>query len=184
MTRRLASLLSGVSIVRDSAFQQDERQPSSLLEETSAEQFGGVHTDAHSSRCSSSQAVLWSQVFRVVGRKKRGQGWKTTTADEITWTGTFEDLPIVVVSRVRLTGGNMDQFVRNSGARIGANDWTLAGGHYVDLRVLSKTPLDDSQLQRLGHLAATQDHRPMTVRRWKERLSDATSGSGLLLPGG
>lgn len=127
---------------------------------------------AHSSRCSS-EAVSWSQVFRVVSRKKRGQGWKTTTADEITWTGTFEGLPIVVVSSVRLTGGNMAHFLRNSGARIGAHDWTLAGGHYIDLRVLSKAPLDDAQLQRLGQLAATLDHRPITVRRWKERLSEA-----------
>lgn len=126
---------------------------------------------AHNS--SFSDKLIWSQVFIAVGRKKRGQGWKTTTADEITWTGRFEDLPIVVVSTVRLTGGNMDHFVRNSGARIGAHDWTLAGGHYIDLRVLSKVALDDSQLQRLGQLAATEDDRPITVRRWKERLSDA-----------
>lgn len=56
---------------------------------------------ARSSRCSS-EAVLWSQVFRAVDRKKRGQGWKTTTADEITSTGIFESLPVVVVSTVRL----------------------------------------------------------------------------------
>ncbi|HTU47458.1 MAG TPA: hypothetical protein VMF91_20515 [Bryobacteraceae bacterium] len=121
----------------------------------------------------SSEAMAWSRNFSAIGRKTRGQGWKTTKSDEITWTGTFEGLPLVVVSRVRLTGGNMDHFVRNSGARIGAHDWTLAGGHYVDLRVLSKSPLDDAQLQRLGQLAATEDDRPMTVRRWKERLSEA-----------
>lgn len=111
---------------------------------------------AHSSRCSS-EAVSWSQVFRVVGRKKRGQGWKTTTADEITWTGTFEGLPIVVVSTVRLTGGNMAHFLRNSGARIGAHDWTLAGGHYIDLRVLSKAPLYVTR--NLSGSANSQGHR-------------------------
>lgn len=124
-------------------------------------------------RSSFSDERTWSQVFTAVGRKKRGQGWKTTTADEITWTGCFEGLPIVVVSMVRLTGGNMDHFVRNSGARIGAHDWTLAGGHYIDLRVLSKLTLNDSQLQQLGQLAATEDDRPIAVRRWKERLSEA-----------
>jgi len=40
MTRRLTSLLSGVSIVRDSAHQRDEGQPSSLLEETGADYPG------------------------------------------------------------------------------------------------------------------------------------------------
>jgi hypothetical protein len=121
----------------------------------------------------SSEQVRWSLFFKIVERKKRGQGWKTTTADEITWTGTFEGLPLLVVSTVRLTGGNMDHFVRNSGARIGAHDWSLAGGHYIDLRVLSKVPLDDLQLQRLGQLAATQDDRSITVRRWTEVLSQA-----------
>jgi hypothetical protein len=37
MTRRLTSLLPGVSIVHDSAYQRDEGQPSSLLEETGAD---------------------------------------------------------------------------------------------------------------------------------------------------
>jgi len=131
---------------------------------------------------SSSEAVSWSRVFTEVGRKRRGQDWKTTKADEITWTGSFEGQPIVVVSTVRLTGGNLAHFLRNSGARIGAHDWTLAGGHYIDLRVLSKQPINDSQLQRLGQLAATQDKRPITVRRWKERLADAINVEGLCRP--
>jgi len=41
---RLSSVLPSLSIVRGSAYQQDEGQPSSLLEETCAEQFGRLHT--------------------------------------------------------------------------------------------------------------------------------------------
>jgi len=43
MIRRLTSLLSGISIVRDSAFQRDEGQPSSLLQETCADYPGEVN---------------------------------------------------------------------------------------------------------------------------------------------
>lgn len=44
MIRRLNSVLPPFSIVRDSAYQQDEGQPSSLLEETCAEKFGRLRT--------------------------------------------------------------------------------------------------------------------------------------------
>lgn len=37
-----------------------------------------------------------------------------------------------------IQGGNMAHFLNNSGLRIGAHDWTVAGGH-IDLRVLSKS---------------------------------------------
>lgn len=44
MISRLTSMLPCLSIVHGSAYQQDEGQPSSLLEETCAEQFGRLHT--------------------------------------------------------------------------------------------------------------------------------------------
>ena len=44
MIRRLNSVLPPFSIVRGSAYQQDEGQPSSLLEQTCAEQFGRLYT--------------------------------------------------------------------------------------------------------------------------------------------
>jgi hypothetical protein len=117
--------------------------------------------------------ATWPAVFTAIARKKRGQGWKTTAADEITWSGSFEGMPLIVLSRVRLRFGNLAHFVVNSGARIGAHDWNLPGGHYVDLRVYSPRPLDDSQLQRLGQLAAAGEDRPIRIRRWEECLSEA-----------
>ena len=66
--------------------------------------------------------ATWPAVFTAIARKKRGQGWKTTAADEITWSGSFEGMPLIVPSRVRLRFGNLAHFVVNSGARIGAHD--------------------------------------------------------------
>ena len=81
-------------------------------------------------------------------------------------------MPLRVVSTVRLTFGNLAHFVINSGARIGAHEWNLPGGHYVDLRVSSAYPVGGDQLFRLGQLAATEETRPIRVRRWDERLED------------
>jgi hypothetical protein len=49
---------------------------------------------------------------------------------------------------------------------------------YVDLRVYSPRPLDDSQLQRLGQLAAAEEDRPIRIRRWEECLSQAVDIAG------
>ena len=81
MMRSLTSLPSGVTIVRDSACQQDEGQPSSLLEQTWGEQFGEVHTAAHSSQmlflrpvCGVRCSVLWAAKSAAkVGRPR----WRT-----------------------------------------------------------------------------------------------------------
>jgi hypothetical protein len=121
------------------------------------------------------EAVRWTDVFTVISRKQLGQNWKTTKADQITWSGIFERLPVRVVSTVRLTFGNLAHFTINSGARIGAHDWNLPGGHYIDLRVQCAQPLDDVQLLRLGQMAASEENRPIRVRRWKERLCDGIS---------
>lgn len=121
----------------------------------------------------SSNPTIWSDVFIALHETRRGQNWKTSAASEITWSGTFEGTPLIVVSRVRLIFGNLAHFTVHSGARIGAHDWNLPGGHYVDLRVLSKVPLDDARLVRLGQLAPTQDTRPIRVPRWKESLAQA-----------
>jgi hypothetical protein len=93
--------------------------------------------------------------------------------DEITWEGYFDGQPICVISTVRLCLGNMAHFLTHSGARIGSRDWCLRGGHFVDLVVRSRFPLDRAQLVRLGELASTEDTRPVFVRRDGERLRDS-----------
>ena len=128
------------------------------------------------SKPSSNEALRWADVFTVISRKQLGQNRKTTKADQITWSGIFERMPLQVVSTVRLTFGNLAHFVINSGARIGAHESSLPGGHYVDLRVSSGAyTVGDDQLLRLGQLAATEETRPIRVRRWKERLYDGVS---------
>jgi hypothetical protein len=116
----------------------------------------------------------WSAYFQPVARApKHRNDWKTTQATQITWTGVFDGQIIRIVSTVRLTLGNLAHFVVNSGARIGAHDWNLPGGHYIDLKVYSTRTLSDEQLRELGQLAGTEDERPIYVRRAGERLRDA-----------
>lgn len=120
-----------------------------------------------------SERETWTRTFTLVSRRQRGQNWKTTAADEMTWAGLFEGMPVRVVSTVRLTFGNLAHFTVHSGARIGAHDWNLPGGHYVDLCVACVHALDDAQLLCLGQLAATEENRPIRVRRFGERLTAA-----------
>ena len=68
---------------------------------------------------------------------------------------------------------NRSVFLIHSGARIGTNDWNLRGGHYVDLRILSRDPLSPEALRRLAELARTEDDRPVSVRQGKQLLADA-----------
>ena len=118
----------------------------------------------------------WSDVFTLVSQRKVGHcGGKTTPADELTWEGSFDGQPISIVSTVRLTCGNMAHFLTHSGARIGTFDWNLVGGHFVDLVVHARRPLDTAQLLSLGQLAMTEDTRPVFVRRQGEALKDSLS---------
>ena len=66
-------------------------------------------------------------------------------------------------------------FLTHSGARIGTFDWNLVGGHFVDLVVHARRPLDTAQLLSLGQLAMTEDTRPVFVRRQGEALKDSLS---------
>jgi len=114
----------------------------------------------------------WSDTFALVSQRKVGHcGGKTTPADELTWEGLFDGQLVSVISTVRLFWGNMAHFLTHSGARIGSHDWNLAGGHFVDLVVTARPPLDADQLVRLGQLALTEDHRPVFIRRHGEPLS-------------
>jgi hypothetical protein len=118
----------------------------------------------------------WSDVFTLVSQRKVGHcGGKTTPADELTWEGSFDAQPISIVSTVRLTCGNMAHFLTHSGARIGTFDWSLVGGHFVDLVVHARRSLDTAQLLSLGQLAMTEDSRPVFVRRQGEALKDSLS---------
>jgi hypothetical protein len=113
----------------------------------------------------------WSDVFTLISQRKVGHCLgKTTPADELTWEGIFDGQPICVVSTVRLTSGNLAHFLTHSGARIGTHDWNLVGGHFVDLVVHARRPLDTAQLLSLGQLAMTEDTRPVCVRRHGEDL--------------
>ncbi len=67
----------------------------------------------------------------------------------------------------------MAHFLVNSGARIGENDWSLCGGHYVDLRILTTDRLTAEELRHIGELARTEETRPFRVRQGKDRLADA-----------
>jgi hypothetical protein len=118
----------------------------------------------------------WSDTFTLVSQRKVGHcGWKTTPADELTWEGSFDGQPVTVVSTVRLSCGNMAHFLTHSGSRIGSHDWNLVGGHYVDLVVHARHPLDSDQLLRLGQLTLTEDPGPVFIRRHGEPLSRSLS---------
>ena len=118
-------------------------------------------------------STRWGDCFSQVGAAERGTGRKTSKAEVLIWQGYFEGALLCIISTVRLTGSNLAHFLVNSGARIGAHDWNLCGGHYVDLRVLSRDPLSAAALRRLGELARTEDTRPVAVRQGKQLLADA-----------
>ena len=118
-------------------------------------------------------SARWSDCFSQVGAAERGTGSKTSKAEVLIWQGYFEGALLCIISTVRLTGSNLAHFLVNSGARIGAHDWNLRGGHYVDLRVLSRDPLSAAALRRLAELARTEDPRPVAVRQGKQLLADA-----------
>lgn len=116
----------------------------------------------------------WTDVFRIVRRApRRSPGNKSLTADVITWQGAFNSNPMLVTSTVRLTYGGLAHFLISSNARIGAHDYNIPGGHYVDLCVESLYPLSDSDLLTLARLAARQDERPIRIRRRGQRLGEA-----------
>lgn len=122
--------------------------------------------------------MRWSDAFSLRSRERCGSSRsKTTQGEQMIWDGFFAAQPLCVVSTVRLTGGNFAHFCVSSNARIGTFAWNLRGGHYVDLRVLSKHPLTRSELLALGQLARTEEVRAITVRQGKELLSDALTVS-------
>ncbi len=118
-------------------------------------------------------SARWRDCFSQVGAAERGIGIKTSKAEVLIWQGYFEGALLCIISTVRLTGSNLAHFLVNSGARIGENDWKLYGGHYVDLRVLSRDPLSTAALRRLAELARTEESRPVSVRQGKQLLADA-----------
>lgn len=118
--------------------------------------------------------MRWSDHFQQVGSRTRPDGHsKTTPADEQVWQGYFEGKLLCIHTTVRLTGGNMAHFLVHSGARIGSHPWYLRGGHYVDMRVLSRETLSTEELKRLGELARTEDQRSIAVRQGRETLAEA-----------
>lgn len=100
-------------------------------------------------------------------------GLETNKANEITWQGCFEGRLLLIVTTVRLTSSNLAHFCVNSGARIGENSWDLNGGHFVDVRVITRDPLGLDALRRLGELARTEDNRNVAVRQGRELLAQA-----------
>ena len=118
--------------------------------------------------------MRWSDAFTLRSRVRRGSSRsKTIQGEQMIWDGFFASQPLCVVSTVRLTGGNHAHFCVSSNARIGTFAWNLRGGHYVDLRVLSRHPLTRGELQALGQLARTEENRAVIVRQGKELLRDA-----------
>ncbi len=115
----------------------------------------------------------WRDHFVQIGATARGLNSKTSKADVMVWEGHFDGHLLCIVSTVRLTAGNLAHFLVNSGKRIGSNDWSLHGGHYTDLRVLSRTTLTTPQLLRIAQLARTDDTRPVAVRQGKMHLDEA-----------
>ena len=115
----------------------------------------------------------WSNHFVQVGATARGLNSKTSKADVMVWEGHFDGNLLCVVSTVRLVAGNLAHFLVNSGERIGSKAWSLHGGHYTDLRVLSRRLLSATLLLDLGRLARTEDVRPVAVRQGKQRLEEA-----------
>jgi len=61
----------------------------------------------------------------------------------------------------------------NSGARTGSHDWSLPGGYYIDLVVETSSPISDEELGDIARLAATEEDRPIRVRRRGESWSHA-----------
>lgn len=119
-------------------------------------------------------SARWSDHFRVIESHKAGNSSsKTTRTDVMLWEGTFEGKLLCVVSTVRLTGSNLAHFLVHSGARIGSHPWNLRGGHYVDLRVLSRDTLPRDFLRRLAALARTEEDRSILIRQGKETLHAA-----------
>lgn len=117
----------------------------------------------------------WSDYFVALSSRRVGgnHGSKTNKAEEMIWKGCFEGRSLCVISTVRLLGSNMAHFLVHSGARIGTNDWNLRGGHYVDLRVITRDHLTSEELRRIGELARTEDIRPVRVRQGTDRLDHA-----------
>lgn len=118
-------------------------------------------------------SARWSDCFCQVGAAERGIGSKTSKAEVMIWQGYFEGSLLCIISTVRLSGSNLAHFLIHSGAKIGTNDRNLRGGHYVDLRILSRDPLSPEALRRLAELARTEDDRPVSVRQGKQLLADA-----------
>ena len=116
--------------------------------------------------------MRWSDHFSLVRKRQVGQcGGKSLPADELTWQGWFEGQLLCVISTVRLMAGNLAHFIVPSVARLGI--YTLRGGYYVDLRVVSKVHLSRDTLMRLGQLARSEDDRAIYVRRDGESLASA-----------
>ncbi len=108
-----------------------------------------------------------------IGATARGLNSKTSKADVMVWEGFFEGHLLCIVSTVRLTGSNLAHFLVHSRARIGTHDWSLRGGHYIDLRVLSRKTLTEEQLRHIGELARTDETRPVAVRQRRQQLDQA-----------
>jgi hypothetical protein len=120
--------------------------------------------------------MRWSDVFTLAIRRKRGSSRsKTVAADQMIWAGVYRDRKLIVISTVRLAYGYLAHFVVNSGARIGCHDWSLPGGHYVDLAVKAGSPISDKELRDIARLAATEENRPIRVRRSGELLSQSVT---------
>lgn len=131
-----------------------------------------THPEAPARQDERPPTTRWSDYFTQVGAGLRGiPQAKTTQADTQVWEGSFEGHLLCVHSTVRLTGGNMAHFLVHSGARIGSHAWNLRGGHYVDLRILSRDVFTPEELRRLGRLAQTEDTRSFVVRQGKQTLS-------------
>ena len=120
--------------------------------------------------------MRWSDIFTLAVRRKRGGSRsKTVAGDQMIWAGVYCNRKLIVVSRVRLAYGNLAHFVVNSGARIGCHDWRLSGGHYIDLAVETSSPISDQELRDIARLAATEEDRPIRVRRRGELLSEGVT---------
>lgn len=110
-------------------------------------------------------AAAWP--FREVTRRKVGGGSKTSPADEITWTGSFNGRPIIFTTRPRLVTAQAS-FLVSSNARLRTSVLKRDESHFLDLCVQDRA-LSMTERAELAALAGAQDRsRPVRVRETGE----------------
>lgn len=108
----------------------------------------------------------FEEVFRKVGHRKLGGGYKTNAADEFTWCGHLGSGLLILTSRVRLNEP-MESFLTSSAHRLRGSH-VGRFGHWVEIIV--RGDCSDAELALIRWLAWAADTRWVAVRRHESRL--------------